>query len=94
MRIVTYTCLEGGAPKGAEAIARIAVIERDLKGRPVEVWHPVVVHHSTAELAREKAQVWWDGELAKAEQKRANADAARERMASARKAKVPAEVKP
>lgn len=79
MQIVTYS--NETAPKGFQHIAHII---NEQPGKPGKPWksgfHPVVFRAATAIEAREKAQAWWDTELAAAAAKIANAAAMSERM--------------
>lgn len=77
MRIVTFMSANDGA------IARIEM-PMPSKGGMKLGWNPVVIHASTEDQAREKAQAFYDGELQRLASKTANMAEARAKAAATR----------
>lgn len=77
MRIITFAAsLADDAPERLRCCARILLADGSL--------HPVVVHAPTKPEAREKAQAFWDAELAR---ERKRQDARQQRAATMRQAR-------
>jgi hypothetical protein len=82
MQIFTFLATDPDSP--VKAIARIRCEMTGAKGKAVIDWHPAIFGSVTAESAAQRAQEWWDAELAKASEKEAK------RLAKSKKGAPPA----
>lgn len=80
MKVFVWTSTDADIPPGHENVARI------WNGK--EGWHPVILNAATSEGARQRAQDWWDAELAKERDKQA-ASARRVAAMQAKKGRPP-----
>lgn len=64
MRIFTFVSTDPESP--TRAIARIYCEMTGVKNKPAMEWHPTVFGSVTPEGAAQKAQEFWDAEVAKA----------------------------
>jgi hypothetical protein len=91
MRVFTYATGSEDLPPNERAIARIKcpMLSGFGKTRGLrESWHPVIIYGATQAEAADKAQRWWDAEVAreqaKADAATRRADAMRARAAAAK----------
>jgi hypothetical protein len=70
IRIYTYASTDERLPEGRRAVARIEMQMATKKGKVIWDYNPVIIHGSTEEEARAKAQAWFDAEEEAARRKR------------------------
>lgn len=63
MKIFTFLATDPDCP--TQAIARIRCEMPGAKGKTVIDWHPAIFGSVNAASAEQKAQEWWDAEVAK-----------------------------
>lgn len=89
MRIFTFVATDPESP--VQAIARIHMRMTDKKGAAGMDWSPMIFGSVTEASARQRAQEWYDGEIAK---ERAKAEKAALKRPGAKKAEPEPEKEP
>ena len=74
IRIYTWVSADETLPPAQRAIARLQMQVLGKKGKVVWDWSPVIISAETEDAARDKAQAWFDEQVAMEARKQANTE--------------------